>query len=139
MNRMTLKCALLFFIGTAFCVAAAAQTYKKTKQDLDDWAAKRTEMMTKNLSLNSEQVKKVKEINLDYARKMDGVSGSAWTKLDDERDAEFKKVLTADQYTKWQGNKKDWLDKLKATWDKTKKKVGDAADDVKDKAKELSN
>lgn len=132
------KSIIFTFLGLLFCLSAIAQTSTKTKKDVEDFATRQTEMMTKNLSLTPDEVAKVKKINLDYAKEIYGASNEELKKLDKERDTELKKVLTNSQYRKWEDGKKDWLDELKAAWEKTKKKTEEVAKDVKDKVEDLT-
>jgi len=85
-----------------------------------------TQRMTETLGLNADQAKAVEAINTKYAAKQNELmtalrpqdgsrpSEEARTKgfeqmkaLNDAKDAELKKVLTADQYTKYAATRKD--------------------------------
>lgn len=82
----------------------------KDKKTPEERAAKRTEQMTKDLGLSSEQVAKVNTINLNFARYSSDVEAAGKgadvegrTKaLKAKRDAELKAVLTPEQYTKYE-------------------------------------
>ena len=71
------------------------------------------EKMTKALDLNADQQAKIKEI---VAQKQAKVKASH-----DEADAKIKTVLTAEQYTKWEGIKKEECSKDKKCCSKGKK------------------
>ena len=82
----------------------------KDKKTPEERAAKRTEQMSKDLGLSSEQVAKVNTINLNFARYSSDVEAAGKgadvegrTKaLKAKRDAELKAVLTPEQYTKYE-------------------------------------
>lgn len=82
----------------------------KDKKTPEERAAKRTEQMTKDLGLSSEQVAKVNTIYLNFARYSSDVEAAGKgadvegrTKaLKAKRDAELKAVLTPEQYTKYE-------------------------------------
>lgn len=78
------------------------------KKSPEERATHRTELMTKELSLNPEQVAKVNTINLNFARHIGEVKAIAdetsrkgrSEALKSRRDAELKAVLTPEQYGK---------------------------------------
>ena len=78
------------------------------KKTPEERAKHRTEVMTKELALDAEQIAKVNTINLNFARAMGGVKAikdEATRKgrsdaLKTKRDADLQGVLTADQFTK---------------------------------------
>lgn len=80
----------------------------KDKKTPEERAAKRTEQMTKDLGLSSEQVAKVNTINLNFARTANDVKQiqdpatrkGRMDALKTKRDAELKAVLTTEQYDK---------------------------------------
>ncbi len=81
-------------------------------------AEKEVEMMTKDLSLTSEQAQKITPIALKYAEKRKEVSeeglntgdwsstGAKMEKLSQEKDVELKPILTEVQYIEYQKFKK---------------------------------
>ena len=77
------------------------------KKTPEERAKHRTEVMTKELGLDAEQIAKVSTINLNFARYMGEVKaikdeearkGRA-AALKSKRDAQLKEVLSAEQYT----------------------------------------
>jgi Spy/CpxP family protein refolding chaperone len=75
-----------------------------------------TNNMKETLSLTEDQVDKVGEINLNYARKMQNAYNSGGSKLQRlrkmkalaaEKDGALKKVLTPTQYATYQENKEE--------------------------------
>ncbi len=77
------------------------------KKTPEERAQHRTEVMTKELGLNAEQIAKVNTINMNFAHAMSDVKKieDAETKkgradaLKKKRDADLKVVLTAEQFT----------------------------------------
>ncbi len=78
------------------------------KKTPEERAKHRTEVMTKELGLNAEQIAKVNTINLNFARYLSEVKAiedensrrNRASALKTKRDEELKGVLTADQFTK---------------------------------------
>jgi Spy/CpxP family protein refolding chaperone len=72
----------------------------------EERAKMQTEQMTKRLSLTPEQVVKIEEINLKFAKEpMAGGAGADWEarmaamkKMQDDKNAAFKPILTPAQY-----------------------------------------
>lgn len=97
------------------------------KKTPEERAKHRTEMMTKELGLDAEQVAKVNTINLNFARAMGDVKeikDEATRKgrseaLKTKRDTDMQGVLTADQFTKM----KELRDKKKDEHKKEGKKA----------------
>ncbi len=109
---------MVLLMGTTMSLSAQGQ---KTLTS-EDKAKKETEKMTKDLSLTSDQQAKIQAINLKYAKQRDEVMSKqkAEGKMTDAekqqvkenaqksvsaQEAEFKSVLTADQYQKYLNNK----------------------------------
>ncbi len=77
----------------------------------DEMARHQTERMTRELGLNADQAAKVQQIQTARAQEMQAMRGQAGADRDKMReqmqasrtkyDAQFKEVLTADQYTKY--------------------------------------
>ena len=97
-----------------------------------DRAAKLTEWMKTNLQLTAEQVSPVQEINLKYANKMDDLRKSSQgrraklqtLKSDNKaKDAELKKILTADQFKTYLAKKEEIKKKFKENM-KERKQAG---------------
>lgn len=115
---LTLLAAFALTIGTA-----AAQTtdgsrmqgggggYGRMQGSPDEMAKRQTERMTKELGLNADQTAKVQQIQTARVQEMQAMRGQAGGDRDKMReqmqasrtkyDAQFKEVLTADQYTKY--------------------------------------
>lgn len=104
----TILTALALAVGMSLMAQDA--NAGKDKKTPEERAAKRTEQMTKDLGLSSEQVAKVNTINLNFARYSSDVEAAGKgadvegrTKaLKAKRDAELKAVLTPEQYTKYE-------------------------------------
>ena len=102
-------------MALALFTVGAAQAQDKTQRTSADRAKQQTERMTKELSLNEDQISKVEAINVKYADKADAMRADrkermAETKgkgaeLNDARMAEMKAVLTPEQYAKWEKNR----------------------------------
>lgn len=109
------------------------------RPDASTRAAKMTDHMTKRLLLTEDQKTKILAINLNKAKKIDGLFGITdkskqelmfYRKtIEQERESELKTVLTLDQYEKWH----QWKDEKKA---ELKKKRQDKKS--KNKEKEVS-
>ncbi len=103
----------LFILAIAVIFSTFAYSQKNTSAPTaDQRAAKITDKMTKDLSLNQTQVAKVKEINLAAAKRNDDIAkqkkadpnvNSKTLMMNSEatRDADLQKVLTPDQFTKY--------------------------------------
>ncbi len=120
MKKIILSAAMIAF-GT---FAMAQETSKMTKKNPAQMEQKREEhmkMMKQELNLTSAQMDKIK---LLQDRNMAERKANAPAKQEERRakmaemkakraqhDAEMKKILTADQYTKWEANKKEKMQK----------------------------
>lgn len=103
--------------------AGAAQAQDKQQRTPDERAEMRTERMVKELGLNADQTEKVKAINVKYAEKMKSVMeerqaagakrDGTMMELNKARMAEYKAVLTPDQYTKLEAQNKAMMEKRK--------------------------
>jgi hypothetical protein len=104
-----------FFVSTAF----AQETPKQERQrpSAEERAQKQTDRMKEKLNLSDEQSKSVYDINLKYAKsdeiefkkdqearekRMEAMKASH-----EKKDADLKNVLSADQYDKYQQQKKE--------------------------------
>jgi periplasmic protein CpxP/Spy len=91
---------------------AGSVIFAQRKFDPQAMAAKQTERMKTELALNDDQYASVKSINEDFAGRQQALQGnSALTREDKvkqmktlgaEKNDAIKKVLTADQNTKWE-------------------------------------
>lgn len=118
--------AVLLFSLIAVCNTAFAQ------EKLDEFMAQttpeeRAEMQTsymkESLSLTEQQVPRINEVNLTYAKKMQAAYAGETRKLQrlkklkslsDEKDGELKKVLEPSQYETYAKNKEAMKEKMKA-------------------------
>ena len=129
------KCVLLF-LGCMFIMGVAAQDQiKSNSSDANKMAQKETQVMKKELSLTSDQTSKIQSINLKYAKSVEGLSNDDIKKLDNAKDAEYKKVLTSEQYNKYQNEKMSFFDKAKKDVGKTYDKAKSGVEKTYDKAK----
>ena len=110
---------IIAFIGTT--ISLSAQNRGDRQFVPEDVAKRQTEALKKEISLTNEQEPKVKAIYLKYAKKQDesmkAGQGTDWQSMSDEdrtkrreewqktteeRDKEIKKVITAEQYKKYE-------------------------------------
>jgi len=84
-------------------------------------AAAQTTMMKDKLGLSDEQTPKIKAINEKYADQMDPLIKSsdgmllkmrAMKQVEDQKEAELKRVLSGDQFLQFQAMKSEMRDKL---------------------------
>ncbi|MFT3886174.1 MAG: hypothetical protein QM724_12340 [Flavobacteriales bacterium] len=114
---LTLAAGLLTNAATAQHTAAGGPPTPAAR------AERLTATMTERLQLTPEQSKKVGEINLKYAdeakalkEERKGAKGGepgAFKDLKDQKNAELKDVLTADQYTKWIAMERQTIERRK--------------------------
>jgi hypothetical protein len=104
--------AALLLVG----VAASAQPVKAKPEKL---AKIETHYMDTRLALTSEQRRQVESVNLDFAKKLEPVMKDGpdtpgreqkVKALEDARDAQLAKVLTKDQFSRYQEDKSDMGD-----------------------------
>jgi periplasmic protein CpxP/Spy len=117
----------IIMVAVIFSLAASAQNdptapaqggnekshIKEKGQNLDavQRAAKLTERMAQQLQLTESQKKDILSINTDKAKRIDALRaahgkekkglGTERKAIEQERDAEFKRVLSVEQYDKW--------------------------------------
>lgn len=84
----------------AFAMSTMAQQPKKEMPTAEERAGKHTEMMTKKMGLTDDQTKKVGDINLKFAKKMDEMK-KMMEKAKSAKDAEMQAVLTPEQYKQY--------------------------------------
>ena len=111
------------------CLGIRAQ--QKTAATPEERANKVTEWMKTNLQLNDGQVSQVKEINLKYANKTQGLKDNTTLTrrqklqvLSDNgkaKDKELKNVFTDDQYKTYQAKKNEIKKQLKQKMKENKK------------------
>ncbi|WP_407478361.1 hypothetical protein [Elizabethkingia meningoseptica] len=142
MKKIVLSLMLMGATGFVF----AQQTTPNTQQTKADWQAKKQQMqekrqqhweqMKKDLNLTADQENKIKALHeknaADMKQKMaDRKNDNDRMKMKEEmmakkqqNDAEMQKILSPEQYTKWQGmmaqKKAERQNKMKAYKDKQK-------------------
>ena len=134
--KTLIRKSIVFMLVSFFAINLSAQERPKRERiSLEDRVSKQTEMMTKQLELTADQQTKIKEINLKYAQQMETGRKKVQEKKANERqemraqmesqmtakDADFKQVLTPEQYKKWQDKQTEVKDKMK---NKTKHRDG---------------
>jgi len=105
----------LFLIG-----GLNAQNQQPQRPNMQEWAKKQMEALTKELSLTKDQVTKVEAINKEFDTKREAAFKNAgddrqgmrekMTAIEKEKTAKIEKILTPDQVKKY----KAYLEKLAA-------------------------
>ena len=112
----------LFLLITLSFAGNVILGQKKTSSTPEERATKLTEWMKTNLQLNGDQVTQVQTINLKYANKNQELQTQSLSRKqkmqilkdnDKAKDAELKKVLTADQYNNYQAKKEEIRKQMK--------------------------
>jgi len=108
---------LILVIATAFAFSTVIFGQERQKMSAEEMAKKQTERMEQKLSLTSEQKAKVEAINLKYAKQQQAefqkkeaerkAKIAEMEKIRNEKNTELKAVLTADQYNKYQEQRKE--------------------------------
>ncbi|MCO4291628.1 hypothetical protein NF867_01955 [Solitalea sp. MAHUQ-68] len=116
-----MKKLILAAVALLFTVAAYSQ--ERTPRSAEERATMQTQKMTKTLSLSEEQQKKVQEINLTSAKKVDELREAnagdrtimfqGLKKIDEDKDTALKEVLNEKQMADYQTMKKERMDKMK--------------------------
>jgi len=85
--------------------------------DPEELAERQTTQMKESLELTAEQLPNVEKLNLEYAGKMKEARDQAgddreamrstMTEMMKEKDVKMKKILTADQWTKFEADRKE--------------------------------
>jgi predicted fused transcriptional regulator/phosphomethylpyrimidine kinase len=107
-----------------FSVACVqAQDEKDFKNTTPEQRAQvQTSLLKSKLQLNDDQTAKVSAINLKYAKEMEPVlkgSGGKFAKLkeakkiNEKKEAEYKQVLTPEQFTKYEQVKSEMKEEMK--------------------------
>ena len=118
MKRIFLKSFLLIALFAFNHICAQ----KKTSSTPEERAGKLTEWMKTNLQLSDSQVSQVRDINLKYAKKTQGLQTTTLSRNekmqvlkdnDKARDAELKNIFTADQYSTYQSKKDEFRKQMK--------------------------
>lgn len=106
-------------VALLFLGAAASAQALNAKASPDKLAKIETHYMDTRLALTSEQRRQVEDVNLAMEKKLqplmaDGASTPAQEQkikaVEEERDAQLKKVLTSDQFSRYQEDKSDMGD-----------------------------
>ncbi|WP_300661595.1 hypothetical protein [Fluviicola sp.] len=102
----------------------AQQQEKREPKTAEQRAAGMTEKMTAKLSLDDAQKAKIQDINLGIAKKNDAIRQNAsltreqkfaqMKENQDARKAQYKEVLSADQYAKYEAWEKEKQEKMQA-------------------------
>jgi hypothetical protein len=105
----------------AFTFPASAQLDKLKNTTPEQRATVQTDLMKLKLGLTPEQTRKVVDINLKYAKRMDPIiKGSAgpfmrmrqMKEINQEKEAELKQVLSPEQFEKFLASKEEMREKL---------------------------
>lgn len=118
-----------FILALAVLVGGTAMAQqqgpgKREHKTAEERASKATEKMTTQLGLDDSQKAKIQEVNLGIAKKNDAIRENtsltreqkmAQVKQNhDARDAQYKEILSADQYAKYQAWEKEKREKMEA-------------------------
>ncbi|POY37522.1 hypothetical protein C3K47_07090 [Solitalea longa] len=113
----------LIMAVAALLITVAAYSQERTPRGAEERASMQTQKMTKSLSLTDDQQKKVQDINLMYAKKVDELREAnagdreamfnGLKKIDGEKDAALKVVLSEKQMADYETLKKERMDKMK--------------------------
>lgn len=109
------KIGLLLLFAFVLTTVSMAQNRGERNFDPEEMAKRQTEELTKTLDLNKDQQKKVLSLNKEMGEKMSAMredmrdGGGDWgamrekmTKIREEQNKEMKKILTEDQYKKYE-------------------------------------
>jgi len=117
-----LRTRIAVSFAAALLIGSAAPAQERLANSTPEMRAKiQTELMTKKLGLKADQIPKVQEINLKYARKMQPVlKGNegplvkmrAAKAIDQDKEAELGKVLTQEQYQQYLASKQEMREQL---------------------------
>ncbi|MDR0230746.1 MAG: DUF4890 domain-containing protein [Dysgonamonadaceae bacterium] len=132
MKALVRKSLVLVLVFVFVINVSAQNPNRKSRMTAEERAAKRTEMMTKQLDLTEDQQAKIKEINLKHFQERPNHQRQVREERRQNRenmrsqmtarDAELKEVLTPEQYEKWQEKKQETReDQAKGTKNSSKK------------------
>jgi len=128
MKRIVVKILLSLFLGGFFTTVRSQET---TNFSAEKYAAKLNDWMKTNLQLTSEQIPKVEEVNLKYAKRLEALKAKTIPrrqkldilKADDkDKEKELKDVLTVDQFKTYQTKKNEIKKQMKENYKKKKAK-----------------
>jgi protein CpxP len=105
---------LFFFISPSFAQQGGGD---RRNMDPKEMAERQTNQMKESLKLSAEQIPKVEALNLQYAEKIKVARDEAgddresmrstMMEMMKEKDVEMKKILTAEQWTKFEADRKE--------------------------------
>ena len=119
---------LFAVLSVGFCSTIRSQETQSFSAE--KYAAKLNDWMKTNLQLTSEQIPKVEEINLKYAKRLEALKAKTIPrrqkldilKADDkDKEKELKGIFTADQFKTYQAKKNELKKQMK---ENIKKKKG---------------
>jgi Spy/CpxP family protein refolding chaperone len=108
-NRMKTKAFALILSLMLFTFGAKVLGNIPDPQTI---AKKQTEWMKKDLSLSEEQTKKVEEINLKYAKKMES--------MHQDKEKDLQGILNKDQFEKYKAKKAEHMKNHQEQWNNKK-------------------
>jgi hypothetical protein len=116
-----------FILAFAFLVggtAMAQQPAKKERKSAEERATNLAQRMTTKFGLDEGQKTKIHDINLGIAQKNDAIRDNSSLSKEQKmvqlkenqnaRNAQYKEVLTADQYAKYEAWEKEKMQKMEA-------------------------
>ncbi|MGS0748225.1 hypothetical protein [Halpernia sp. GG3] len=120
MKKLFLSMALVGFSTFAFAQQSQSTTNNMKRGDMKQNMAmhqqKQMDKMKSDLNLNDDQIMKIKALQDERmeARK-NKMAGDKTEKMEKRKDAreEMKKILTPEQYTKWESHMKEKMEKGK--------------------------
>ena len=114
-SKLTL--ALILCLALYLPTMGQGQGRGMRNMDPEQMAERQTNMMKEQLELTAEQLPKIEELNLKYAKKMGEVREEVGEDreamrekimpLMQEKDTELKKILTAEQWAKFEEERKE--------------------------------
>ena len=117
----TLVLALAFLVGGT---AIAQQTEKRERKPAEERATASAQKMKTKLGLDDAQTTRIHDINLGIAQKNDAIRDNTsltreqkmaqLKETQNARNAQYKEVLTADQYAKYEAWEKEKREKMQA-------------------------
>lgn len=99
--------------GTTFAQTQKPQV-ERTKITAEQRAERQTERLAQTLSLTDDQKKSMYEANLAAAKKMESQrddNKESWKAVKQEKDEQYKSILTAEQYQQYVQQKKEMREK----------------------------
>jgi Spy/CpxP family protein refolding chaperone len=107
----------MLLIFNASVIAQQGQGRGRGNMDPEEFAKRQTTQMKESLELTAEQLSEVEKLNLEYAEKMKEAREqagddreamrSAMMEMVKAKDVKMKKILTAEQWTKFEAERKE--------------------------------